>query len=90
MCEGVCESVHVSMCVHMYKNIWGASPVAQGLSAQVRWPRVHSFRSRVQTWHSLASHAVVGVPRIKQRKMGMDFSSGAVFLSKTRRIGSRC
>ena len=28
------------------------------------------------------SHAVVGVPRIKQRKMGTDVSSGPVFLSK--------
>ena len=34
------------------------------------------------------SHTVVGVPRIKQRKMGMDVSSGPVFLSKKRRIGS--
>ena len=34
------------------------------------------------------SHAVVGVPRIKERKMGMDVSSGPVFLSKKRRIGS--
>ena len=33
-------------------------------------------------------HVVVGVPRIKQRKMGMDVSSGPVFLSKERRIGS--
>ena len=37
------------------------------------------------TWQS---HAVVGVPRIKRRKRGMDFSSGPVFLSKKRRIGS--
>ena len=34
------------------------------------------------------SHAVVGVPHIKQRKMGMDVSSGPVFLSKKRRISS--
>ena len=34
------------------------------------------------------SHAVVGIPHIKQRKMGMDVSSGPVFLSKKRRIGS--
>ena len=33
-------------------------------------------------------HAVVGVPCIKQRKMGMDVSSGPVFLSKKRRIGN--
>ena len=36
------------------------------------------------------SHAVVGVPHIKKRKMSMDVSSGPVFLSKKRRIGSRC
>ena len=34
------------------------------------------------------SHAVVGVPCIKQRKMDMDVSSGPVFLSEKRRIGS--
>ena len=34
------------------------------------------------------NHAVAGIPRIKQRKMGMDVSSGPVFLSKKRRIGS--
>ena len=34
------------------------------------------------------SHAVVGVPHVKWRKMGMDVSSGPVFLSKNRRIGS--
>ena len=35
------------------------------------------------------SHAVIGVPHIKHGKMGMDVSSGPVFLSKKRRIG-RC
>ena len=34
------------------------------------------------------SHAVVGIPQIKQRKMGTDVSSGPVFLSKKRRLGS--
>ena len=53
-----------------------------------RWPRVHRFGSQVRTWHHLASHAVVGIPHIKLRKMGMDVSSGPVFLSKKRRIGS--
>ena len=33
------------------------------------------------------SHAVVGFPHIKQKKMGMDVSSGPVFLSKKRKIG---
>ena len=33
-------------------------------------------RIQVRTWHRLASHAVVGVPHIKWRKMGTDVSSG--------------
>ena len=52
-------------------------------------PRFHQFRSRERTLHHLASHAVAGVPHIKQRKMDTDVSSGPVFLSKKRRIGSR-
>ena len=51
-------------------------------------PRVHGFGSRVRTWNCLASHAVAGGPRIKQKKMGTDVSSQPVFLSKKRRIGS--
>ena len=51
-------------------------------------PGVRQFGSQVRTWHCLASHAVVGVPHIKRRKMGMDVSSGLVFLSEKRRIGS--
>ena len=39
-------------------------------------------------WIRLASHGVVGVPHVKWRKMGMDVSSGPVFFSKKRRIGS--
>ena len=67
-----------------------AGPVAQRLSVHMllRWPRVCQFRSRVQTWHRLASHAVVGVPHIKWRKMGTDVRSGPVFLKKKWRIGS--
>ena len=38
--------------------------------------------------HRLASHAVAGIPHIKQRKMGTDVSSGPAFLSKERRTGS--
>ena len=34
------------------------------------------------------SHAVAGIPHIKERKMDTDVSSGPVFLSKKRRIGS--
>ena len=29
-------------------------------------------------------------PHIKQRKMGIDLSSGPIFFSKKRRIGGRC
>ena len=45
----------------------GAGPVVQQLSVHVllRLPGVRQFGSRVQTWHRLASHAVVGVPHIK-------------------------
>ena len=41
--------------------------LAQQLSAHILlwWPRVHWFGSRVCTWHSLASHAVVGVLHTK-------------------------
>ena len=65
------------------KKDW-VCPVAQWLCANVPlWqPRVHQFGSRVLTWHCLASHAVVGVPHLKQRKMGTDVSSGPVLLSK--------
>ena len=68
----------------------GAGLVAQRVSVHVplRQPGVHQFRSWVWTGHPLASHAVVGVPHIKQRKMGMDVSSGPGFLSKKRRTGS--
>src|SRR3712207_5611432 len=53
-------------CFH-YKNFLGVGLVAQRLSVhiQLRRPRVRWFRSQVQTWHCLASHAVVGVPHIK-------------------------
>ena len=70
----------------------GAGPVAQQLRVHVplRQPRVRLFGSQVWTWHHLASHAVVDIPHIKWRKMGMDVSSGPVFLSKKSRIGSRC
>ena len=62
----------------------GAGLVVQALSEHVslQWPRVHQFGSRVGTGHHLPSHAVVGIPHIKWRKMGTDVSSGPVFLSK--------
>ena len=40
--------------------------------------------------HPAENSAVVGIPHIKWRKMGTDVSSGPLFLSKKRRIGSRC
>ena len=45
----------------------GAHLVAQCLSAHVPlWqPGIRQFGTPVQTWHSLASHAVVDVPHIK-------------------------
>ena len=70
----------------------GARLVAQQLSLHVplQRPRVCQFRSQVQTWHCLASHAVIDILHIKWRKMGTDVSSEPVFLSKKRRLGGRC
>ena len=70
----------------------GAGLVAQWLSLHLPlWrPRVCQFGSPVKPMHCLASHAVAGIPQIKQRKVGMDVSSGPVFLSRKRRIGGRC
>ena len=60
-----------------------AGPVAQWLSVHIlQRPGVPQFGSRVRTWLGIASHAVVGVPHIKQRKMGKDVSSGPAFLRK--------
>ena len=68
------------------------SPVAQRLSscALLQQPGVHQFRSGCRPMHHLSNHAVAGVPHTKQRKKGTDVSSRPVFLSKKRRIGSRC
>ena len=62
----------------------GAGQVAQWLSSHVllQQPGVHRFGSQVWTWHHLASHAVVGIPHIKRRRMGTDVSSGPIFLKK--------
>ena len=69
------------------KDYSGAGLVAQWLSAhvQLQWPRVHCFGFRVWTWHHLASHAVVGVPHIKWKKMDTDVSSGLIFLKKKKK-----
>ena len=37
--------------------------------------------------HCLSSHAVAGIPHIKERKRSTNVSSGPIFLSKKRRIG---
>ena len=62
------------------------------------WVRALNFRSPGfkgsdpghRPMHCLSSHAVIGVPHIKQRKMGTDVGSGQSFLSRKRRTGSRC
>ena len=65
-------------------SLTGAGLVAQRLSVQIplRWPRVRWFGSQVQTWHRLASYAVVGVPHIKWRKMGTMLAQGQSSLLK--------
>ena len=47
-------------------------------------------QSLARSWHSLSSDTAAGILHIKQRKMGMDVSSGPVFLKKKRRIGGGC
>ena len=64
--------------------------MVQRLSAHVplRRPGVQGSDPRCGQGTAWQANAVVGVPHIKQRKMGMDVSSGPVFLSEKRRIGS--
>ena len=70
----------------------GADWVAQWLSScSLLWrPGVHWFGSWARPTQCLSSHAVAGIPHIKQRKMGMNVSSRSIFLGKKRRIGGRC
>ena len=67
--------------------ITGAGPVAQWLSSHIplQQPGVCQFWSWVRTWHCLASHAMVGVPHTKWRKMDTDVSSGLISLKKKRK-----
>ena len=51
-------------------------------------PEFAGSEPRLKPTTPQSSHAVVGVPNIKQRKMDMGVSSGPIFLSKKRRIGS--
>ena len=73
------------------KEMDGCRPGGAGLTVHVpfRRPGVRRFGSWVQTRHRVASHAMAGIPHIKWKEMGMDVSSGPVFLGEKRRIG-RC
>ena len=66
-----------------------------------RQPGVLRFESQVRTWHRLARHAVIGISRIKQRKMDTMIrarlpqekrgglavvSSGLIFLKKKKKM----
>ena len=82
----VCEVAFGGINNELWGGRSGGAVVNCARSASWR-PRVRRFGFWVQTWPLGKSHAVLGVPRIKQRKMGMDVSSGLVFLSK-KRIGS--
>ena len=69
-----------------------AGPVTQWLSSPfcfAGW-RFAGWDPGCRPTHHLSSQAVVGVPHIKQRKVGMDVSSGPIFLSKKRWFGGRC
>ena len=68
---------------------FGAGPVAQQLGSQFRFGAsgFAGLDPGCRPTQGLSGHAVVGIPRVEWRKMGMDISSGPVFL---RRIGSRC
>ena len=75
-------------CIKQTSGGWLGGAAVKGTRSTSWWPGVCWFGSWVWAWHCLARPAVVGVPRIKWRTMGMDISSGPVFLSKKRRIGS--
>ena len=69
-----------------------ASMVAQRLSVHIPLSAARGSPVRIPGVDMTPlgkSHAVVGIPYIKKwRKIGMDVSSGSVFLSKKRRNGS--
>ena len=44
---------------------WPSGVAVKCASSASLQPGVRWFGSRVQTWHCVASHAVVGIPRIK-------------------------
>ena len=62
----------------------GARPVAQQLIPMFRFggPGFGSLDPGCGLMYHLSSNAVAGIPHRKERKMGMDVSSGPVFLSK--------
>ena len=80
----ICKRIYVPLEVNssLLKENVGAAPVAQWLISHILlwWPRGSPVRSR--PIRCLASHAVAGIPHVKQKRMGMDVSSGPVFLSK--------
>ena len=56
----------------------------------LQWPRVHRFRSQVQTYTPLIKPCCGGIPHIKQGKFGTDFSSGTILLTKTYKQKKMC
>ena len=72
-------------CQSSQKNVpgWPGGAAVKFACSAPRQPGVCWVRSRVRTWHCLACHAVIGIPRIK-RKMSMVVISRPVFLSKKR------
>ena len=69
-------------------NAGGAGPVVQRFSSRalLQWLGIRGLDPERRPMHQLSSHAVAGVSYIKLRKMGMDVSSGPIFLSKKTRI----
>ena len=71
--------------IKILKNITqGPAPVKCACSTSVAWGSPVRIPGA-----DMANHPMVGVPHVKQRKMGTDVSTGPVFLGKKRRIGSR-
>ena len=80
-------SMHLFTVLVLESRTWGwpSSVAVKFTHSASQRPRVRLLTSWVWTWHRLAkSHAVVGVPHIKQRNMGMDVS----LPQQMRRIGS--
>ena len=63
-------------------------PVVQWLGSRTPFwlPGVHEFRSWVQTYTVLIKPCCGGIPYTKQRKVGIDVSSGPIFLTHKKDI----